>query len=115
MRNLPLHAHACETSKADPRQLAGQQVTTTTQVHVDRNRRARSDTSDQASDDQQPQWLTETQVASDAQVHVDTVRRARRTGKIRYARVNGGRGIRIHRQWAQEWMLSSSEPVEVRR
>jgi excisionase family DNA binding protein len=60
-------------------------------------------------------WLTVEQARDIAQCGPKLLYREIRAGRLRAARIGGRRDLRIHRDWIDEWLTRSAEPVEVRR
>jgi len=60
-------------------------------------------------------WLTVAQVAALTQCGRRLIYRAVRSGRLRAATIGARRDLRIHRDWIDEWLRSSSEPREVPR
>ena len=59
-------------------------------------------------------WLTADQAAVYAQVSAKSIYRACASGRLRHARLEGRRDIRLMAQWIDEWLLATAQPVEVR-
>jgi excisionase family DNA binding protein len=60
-------------------------------------------------------WLVATEAASYTRVSPKTIYREARLGRLRHARVGGRRELRFLRAWLDEWLVATSEPIEVRR
>lgn len=60
-------------------------------------------------------WLKIAEARQIAKVGARLLYREIRAGRLRSARIGARRDIRIHRDWIDEWLLASSEPIEVRR
>jgi excisionase family DNA binding protein len=60
-------------------------------------------------------WFTVLQAAAAAQVGKKTIYNAVKAGRLRAARIGGGRNLRIHKDWISDWLTASSTPVEVKR
>lgn len=60
-------------------------------------------------------WWTVDEAAQHAQVGVRLIYREVRAGRLRAARVGGRRELRIRPEWADAWLESTAEPVEVLR
>lgn len=58
-------------------------------------------------------WRTVKQVAAHGQCGVKLVYREIRAGRLRAARIGNRRDLRIHREWIDEWLMASTEPVEI--
>lgn len=58
-------------------------------------------------------WLTVKESADLAKCGPKTIRREVAAGRLRAARIGGRRDIRIHRDWIDQWLVASSEPIEV--
>ena len=60
-------------------------------------------------------WLTIGDAAAYVQTSPRTLYRECRAGRLRHARIGGRREVRVRREWLDEWLLATSEPVEVHR
>jgi excisionase family DNA binding protein len=58
-------------------------------------------------------WMTVGQAAARAQLHPATLRRAIKAGRLRHARVNQTKAIRILPEWVDAYLLGVSTPIEV--
>jgi excisionase family DNA binding protein len=58
-------------------------------------------------------WRTSVESAARAQCNPKTIYRAVKAGKLRAAKI--GRDLRFRDEWIDEWLLSTSTPIEVRR
>jgi excisionase family DNA binding protein len=67
------------------------------------------------ADPQPPVWLTVKQAAARAQVGPKTIYRSVAAGRLRAARIGGRRDLRLLAAWVDEFLIASSEPVNVRR
>jgi excisionase family DNA binding protein len=59
-------------------------------------------------------WLRVEDVCARAQVGRRTVYDAVKNKRLRAARINGRRDLRFLAAWVDEWLVASSEPIEVR-
>ena len=57
-------------------------------------------------------WLTIQQAARRVSVSDRTLRREIASGRLRVARVGGRRCIRLRPEWVDQWLLTSTTPVE---
>jgi excisionase family DNA binding protein len=58
-------------------------------------------------------WRTVKQTAARAQCGPKVIYAAIRANRLRAARLNGRRDLRIHETWLDDWLRASSEPVDV--
>jgi excisionase family DNA binding protein len=67
------------------------------------------------SADLAPVWLTVKQAAERVQCGEKVIYRAVKSGQLRAARIGGRRNLRFAPEWVDDWMVSSSQPVNVRQ
>jgi hypothetical protein len=60
-------------------------------------------------------WIDVHQAALHGNVSTATIRRAMRGGKLRHARVGGGKLLRTKPSWIDEWYEQTTTPKEVHR
>ena len=60
-------------------------------------------------------WLTVTEAAARARVGRKTIYASVKSGRLRAARINGRRDLRLLASWVDAWLQASATPVEVRR
>jgi hypothetical protein len=61
---------------------------------------------------QDPPWLNAKGAAARASVSVNTILREARAGRLRCALVGGRREKRFRPSWVDQWLESTSRPVE---
>jgi excisionase family DNA binding protein len=59
-------------------------------------------------------WLTIKESCPVAKCGAKTLYREIRAGRLRAARIGHRRDIRIHRDWIDQWLQASAEPIEVK-
>jgi hypothetical protein len=60
-------------------------------------------------------WLTAAELAQYLRVGIKLVYHEAAAGRLRKAVVGGRRELRFRREWGDEFLLRTSEPIEVRR
>ena len=60
-------------------------------------------------------WLTVTEACTVAKCGPKLLYREVKAGRLRAARIGDRRDIRIHREWIDQWLAASAEPVEIVR
>lgn len=60
-------------------------------------------------------WLTVRQAAAYAQCGPRLIYRAVADSKLRAARINGRRDLRLRPEWVDEFLAASAKPVEIGR
>lgn len=60
-------------------------------------------------------WLTVKQAAARMQVGPRLVYRSVASGRLRAARIGNRRDLRFLAAWVDEFLIASSEPIEVKR
>ena len=58
-------------------------------------------------------WLTAAEAAERARCGLKVIYSASRSGRLRTARIGGRRELRFLASWVDDWLLATSEPVEV--
>ena len=60
-------------------------------------------------------WLTVAEAAGRARVGRKTIYASAKSGKLRAARINGRRDLRLLASWIDTWLEASAVPVEMHR
>lgn len=60
-------------------------------------------------------WLTVREAAALSRTSTWSVYQAVKRSRLRAARVNGRRDLRIRASWVHAWLESAAEPVEIQR
>jgi excisionase family DNA binding protein len=59
-------------------------------------------------------WLTIKESCPRAKCSPKLLYREIKAGRLRAARIGNRRDLRIHRDWIDQWLEASAEPIEVR-
>ncbi len=60
-------------------------------------------------------WLTIKEARLIAKCGVKLLYREIAAGRLRAARIGNRRDLRVHRDWLDQWLVRSSEPIEIAR
>lgn len=60
-------------------------------------------------------WLTIKESCPVAKCGPRLLYREIKAGRLRAARIGSRRDIRIHREWIDQWLISTTVPIEVKR
>jgi excisionase family DNA binding protein len=61
----------------------------------------------------QSPWLTPKEAAERARCGVKTIYREVKAGRLRAARVGGRRELRMKPEWVDEWLVTTTTPIEL--
>jgi excisionase family DNA binding protein len=59
-------------------------------------------------------WLTADEAAERARVGLKTIYREAKARRLRAAKVGGRRELRFLAEWIDEWLIATTQPVEIR-